>query len=169
MNRRSILGDLAREGRPGHRHSAETRRKRSQPCPHLQKGLSFFLCTKVLSASHSVAEFLLIVSDSSAPWTVACQTPLSVEFSRQEYWSGLPFSYPGDLPNSRTEPRSLALQEDPDSKESTCNAGDPGSIPGSGRSPREENGNPCPIFLPGKFHGQRRDLQFMGSQTVGQD
>ena len=33
------------------------------------------------------------------PWTVALQAPLSIEFSRQEYWSGLPFSTPGDLPD----------------------------------------------------------------------
>jgi len=33
------------------------------------------------------------------PWTVACQAPLSVEFSRQEYWNGQPFPSPGDLPN----------------------------------------------------------------------
>ena len=33
------------------------------------------------------------------PWTVACQAPLSMEFSKQEYWSGLPFPTPGDLPN----------------------------------------------------------------------
>ena len=38
-----------------------------------------------------------VVSNSSAtPWTVACQAPLSMEFSRQEYWSGLPFPSPGD-------------------------------------------------------------------------
>ena len=42
------------------------------------------------------------------PWTVACQTPLSVEFSWQEYWSGLPFPTPGDHPNSGTEPAPLA-------------------------------------------------------------
>ena len=34
------------------------------------------------------------------PWTVACQTPLSMEFSRQEYWSGLPFPSLGNLPDS---------------------------------------------------------------------
>ena len=45
-------------------------------------------------------------------WTVARQTPLSMRFSRQEYWSGLPFPSPGDLPNSGTEPRSPALQAD---------------------------------------------------------
>ena len=33
------------------------------------------------------------------PWTVACLAPLSMGFSRQEYWSGLPFSSPGDLPD----------------------------------------------------------------------
>ena len=46
------------------------------------------------------------------PWTVAYQAPLSLEFSRQEYWSGLPFPSPGDLPNPRIEPRSPTLQAD---------------------------------------------------------
>ena len=44
--------------------------------------------------------------------TVACQAPQSVEFSRQEYWSGLPFPSPGDLPNPGIEPESLSLQAD---------------------------------------------------------
>ena len=48
------------------------------------------------------------VSDSVTPRTVACQTPLSMEFSREEYCSGLPFPSPGDLPNSEIEPGSLA-------------------------------------------------------------
>ena len=43
--------------------------------------------------SHSV------VSDSATPWTVACQAPLSMRFPRQEYWSGLPFPSPVNLPN----------------------------------------------------------------------
>ena len=46
----------------------------------------------------------------ATPWTVACQTPLSMGFSRQEYWSGLPFPSPGDLPNPGIEPESPALQ-----------------------------------------------------------
>ena len=46
------------------------------------------------------------------PWTVALQVPLSMEFSRQEYWSGLPLSSPGDLPNPGIEPRSPSLQAD---------------------------------------------------------
>ena len=46
------------------------------------------------------------------PWTVVRQAPLSMGFSRQEYWSGLPCPPPGDLPNPGIEPRSLALQTD---------------------------------------------------------
>ena len=46
------------------------------------------------------------------PWTVAYQVPPSMGFSRQEYWSGLPFPSPGDLPNPGTEPGSPALQAD---------------------------------------------------------
>ena len=48
----------------------------------------------------------------ATPWTVACQAPPSIGFSRQEYWSGLPFPSPGDLPNPGIEPRSPALQAD---------------------------------------------------------
>ena len=46
------------------------------------------------------------------PWTVVYQASLSMGFSRQEYWSGLPFSSPGDLPDPGIEPRSSALQAD---------------------------------------------------------
>ena len=46
------------------------------------------------------------------PWTVAHQAPLSMGFSRQEYWSGLPFPSPGDLPDPGIEPRSPALRTD---------------------------------------------------------
>ena len=45
-------------------------------------------------------------------WTVACQAPLPMGFSRQEYWSGLPFPSPGDLPDPGIEPGSPALQAD---------------------------------------------------------
>ena len=48
----------------------------------------------------------------ATPWTVACQAPLSMGFSRQEYWSGLPFPSPGDLPDPGIEPRSPALETD---------------------------------------------------------
>jgi len=48
----------------------------------------------------------------ATPWTVAHQAPPSMEFYRQEYWSGLPFPSPGDLPDSGIEPGSSALQVD---------------------------------------------------------
>ena len=48
----------------------------------------------------------------ATPWTVAHQALLSMEFSRQEYWSGMPFPSPGDLPNPGIEPGSPALQAD---------------------------------------------------------
>ena len=51
----------------------------------------------------------LVVSDSAIPWTVAHQAPLSMGFPRQEYWSGLPFPSPGDLPNPGIKPLSPAL------------------------------------------------------------
>ena len=46
------------------------------------------------------------------PRTISYQAPLSMELSRQEYWSGLPFPSPGDLPDTGIEPRSPALQAD---------------------------------------------------------
>ena len=52
------------------------------------------------------------MSDSVTPWRVALKSPLSMEFSRQEYWSGLLLPSPGDLPNSEIEFRSPALQAD---------------------------------------------------------
>ena len=52
------------------------------------------------------------MSDSANLWTVARQAPLSVGFSRQEYWSGLPFLSPGDLPDPGIEPLCTVLQVD---------------------------------------------------------
>ena len=48
----------------------------------------------------------------ATPWTVAHQAPLSMGFSGQEYWSGLPCPPPGDLPNPGIDPRSPTLQEE---------------------------------------------------------
>ena len=48
----------------------------------------------------------------ATPWMATYQAPRSMGFSRQEYWSGLPFASPGDFPNPGIEPRSLALQTD---------------------------------------------------------
>ena len=104
------------------------------------------------------------------------QGPLSMGFSRQEYWSGLPFPTPGDLPDPGIEPASpvsptLAggffttvppgkpclnllnlnilmyfISRCLSGKESACNAGDVSSGPGSRRSPGERNGNPLHCF-----------------------
>ena len=55
------------------------------------------------------------VQFSVTPWTLACQGPLSMGFPRQEYWNGLSFPPPGDLPNpgiNPTSPVSPALQAD---------------------------------------------------------
>ena len=48
----------------------------------------------------------------ATPWTVAYEAPQSIEFSRQEYWSGLPFPSPWDLPNPGIEPGYPALRAD---------------------------------------------------------
>ena len=63
----------------------------------------------VLDATHTHSSRVLLFA---APKTIARQAPLSMEFSRQEYWNGLPFPSPGDVPNPGIEPRPLALQED---------------------------------------------------------
>ena len=74
------------------------------------------------------------------PWTVAYQAPLSLGFSRQEYWNGLPFSSPGDLPNPGIEPGSPVLQADalPSEPETSLVVeAVKRLIPGLGRSPGE--------------------------------
>ena len=53
------------------------------------------------------------MSNSVTPWTVAYQAAPSIGFSRQEYWSGLPFPSPGDLPDPGIEPGSSVWQADP--------------------------------------------------------
>ena len=58
------------------------------------------------------AQSLSCVQLFATLWTVALQAPLSLGFSRQEYWSRLPFPTPGDLPYSGIEPGSPALQAD---------------------------------------------------------
>ena len=62
--------------------------------------LEYPLCRRVCPFSH--------VRLFATPWTVTCQAPLSMGFSRQEYWSGLPCPPPGNLPNPGIEPTSLA-------------------------------------------------------------
>ena len=81
-----------------------------------------------------------------ATWTVAYQASPSMGFSRQEYWSGLPFPSPGDLPDPGIEPGSPALKEDTLTSEPPgklhLQRGRPGFSPGLGRSPGEGKGYP---------------------------
>ena len=72
--------------------------------------LSVCVCLKVyvggryVMGNSKVKSSRSVVSNFATPWTVACQAPLSMEFSRQEYWSRLPLLTPGDLcqPKDRT-------------------------------------------------------------------
>ena len=72
------------------------------PC-HLPRALIIYLCV-----CKSLSRFQLFVT----PSTVARQAPLSMGFSRQEYWNGFPHSPPRNRPNPGIKPRSLTLQED---------------------------------------------------------
>ena len=62
--------------------------------------------------SKSESEVTQLCPTLCDPWTVVGQAPPSMGFSRQEYWSGLPFPSPGDLPDSGIESRSPTLQAD---------------------------------------------------------
>ena len=91
-------------------------------------------CLVLLSVRHSV------VSNSLQPLglTAAHQAPLSLGFSRQEYWSGQPFPSPGDLPNPRIKPRSPELQTD----------SLPSDLPGkSPISSYQDNNTSSPVFV----------------------
>ena len=79
---------------------------------------ALFLLLLKWSEVNSVSRVRLFAT----PWTVAGQAPLSMGFSRQEYWSGLPFPSPGDLPNPGTEPWSPAWQADALSSEPPGNS-----------------------------------------------
>ena len=66
-----------------------------------QEGTKLVLLSEVKSLSR--------VGLFATPWTIAYQAPLSMGFSRQEYWSGLPFPSPGDLPDPGIKPGSPTL------------------------------------------------------------
>ena len=74
--------------------------------------LSYALSQVPCLQSESEVKSLSPVQIFSSPWTVACQVPPSMGFSRQEYWSGLPLPSPGDLPDLGTETGSPTLQAD---------------------------------------------------------
>ena len=78
----------------------------------MSSGSSFPVCVCVcvcVCARARASIVLSCVQLFAIPWTVARQAPLSMEFSKQEYWSGLPFPSPGDLPVPGIEPESLAF------------------------------------------------------------
>ena len=81
------------------------------PIPHHPTLLSHQITQHCLSTMKSESVSCSVMSDLT-PWTVAQQAPLSMEFSRQEYWSGQPFPTPRDLPNPGIESSSPALQVD---------------------------------------------------------
>ena len=123
------------------------------------------------------------------PWTAAHQAPLSIEFSRQEYWSGLPFLFPGESSKPRdqtqvsrsaggfftTEPLGKTIKTDKDWKMLiSFNYKEGFGLSGAsqaacqckrhrrrrfnlwvGRIPWKRKWQPTPVFLPGKFHGER--------------
>ena len=117
-----------------------------------------------------------VVSDSETPWTMARQAPLSMGFSRPEYWSGLPFPSPvikwvkwwsewsevsqscrlfvTPWPVTRTIMQG-GLPWWLSCKESPCQFRRPGFDPCVGKIPWRRAWQPTPKFLPGKSHGQR--------------
>ena len=87
--------------------------------PYRAQGLFYVLCLKTLVLLHVHANWMCVLCVKSlshiglfaAVWTVAHQGPLSLGFSRQEYWSRLPCSSPGDHPNLGIEAASPALAD----------------------------------------------------------
>ena len=84
-------------------HSAVSHSSRPYGPHHCQTFLPFTTFRSLLK----LMSIESVVSNSEMPWTVACQAPLSMGFSRQEYWSGLLCLPPEDLPNLGIEPESL--------------------------------------------------------------
>ena len=78
----------------------------------IQKAQQRIFIVKFLTQKKVKVKSLSRVRLFATPWTVAHQAPLSMGFSRQEYWSGLPFPSPGDIPDPGIEPRSPVLQAD---------------------------------------------------------
>ena len=79
-------------------------------CNHITRYITIYYLW-LLFTMH-ICQLLSCIWLLATPWTVACQAPLSMEFSRQEYWSGLPCPPPGDLPDPGIKPQSPALQAD---------------------------------------------------------
>ena len=78
----------------------------------LKLGPIVYISSPRIVLDHVGAQSLQLSPTLKTLWTVALQAPLSMEFSRQEYWSGFPCHLPEDLPSLGIEPLSLALQAD---------------------------------------------------------
>ena len=97
----------------------------------------------------------------ATPWNIAHQAPLSIGFSRQEYWSELPCPSPGDLPDLGIEPTSLMTREDSLPAEPLW-LGRSATDSWVGKILWRRNQLPTLVFLPGGSHGQKTDrLQSM--------
>ena len=113
--------------------------------------LLFSMTSFYLLLTMSIVKSLSHVRLFATPWTVACQAPPFMGLSRQEYWSGLPFPSPGDLPDPGIEPGAPALEAD------TLPSEPPGksSISMSILFQQRRRWHPTPVLLPGKSHGWR--------------
>ena len=118
-----VPGTLPSQG--PHPHTPSKAPQKLFVCRQVRNIPGLFTCLKVFSRHGFLKQnaFVLpnipyvcvsrsVMSNSVTPWTIGCQALLSMEFSRQEYWSGLQFPSPGDLPNPGIEPESPALQAD---------------------------------------------------------
>ena len=77
-------------------------------CAQLHACVLSYIYMCALSYTYMCVLVCSVVSDSATPWTVAHQASLSMEFSRQEFWSRLPFPPPGDLPDPGIKPVTLS-------------------------------------------------------------
>ena len=141
--------------RPHRQQPTRLPHPRDSPGKNIGVGCHFLLqCMKVKSES----EVAQSCPTLATPQTAAYQAPPPMGYSRQEYWSGVPLfsphlqyrrpqfdSWVGKFPEKRDRlptPVFMAFPGGSDSKESTCNAGDLGLVPGLERSPGEVNGYP---------------------------
>ena len=87
----------------------ETKKKNQKPKTKKPYNRSKRFCLDMAPACVCILSHIRLCA---TPWTVVCHASLSMRFSRQDYWSGLPFSHPGDLPDPGIEPAFPATQVD---------------------------------------------------------
>ena len=97
----------------------------SKPASRNLVALNPHTTLRLFMLSQKKMKVLVIQSNSAIPWTVGRQAPLSMEFSKQEYCSGLPFPFPGDLPFLGIKLESFTLQADSLPSEPPGNRGSP--------------------------------------------